>query len=116
MTIPTLRTFRCTEYAAVLTPLSCASRHVAASRSYRAGTESPWHLTACKTCRIGKAHRARWMGYEGFDVTQEPDRVHPGAAIGRLLKQALNEQGLAHLRAALDEPSPEGAARRDGAA
>lgn len=58
MTIPTLRTFRCTEYAATLTPLSCASRHVAASRSYRAGTESPWHLTACKTCRIGKAHAA----------------------------------------------------------
>lgn len=58
MTIPTLRTFRCTEYAAVLTPLSCASRHVAASRSYRAGTESPWHLTACKACRIGKAHAA----------------------------------------------------------
>jgi len=55
---PTLRTFRCTEYAATLTPLSCASRHVAASRSYRAGTESPWHLTACKTCRIGKAHAA----------------------------------------------------------
>lgn len=60
--------------------------------------------------------RARWMAFEGFDVTQEPDRVHPGAAIGRLLKQALNEQGLAHLRAALDEPSPEEAARRDGAA
>lgn len=55
---PTLRTFRCTEYAATLTPLSCASCHVAASRSYRAGTESPWHLTACKTCRIGKAHAA----------------------------------------------------------
>ncbi|MCU0677653.1 MAG: hypothetical protein MUE69_33335 [Myxococcota bacterium] len=55
---PTLRTFRCPEYAAHLTPLSCASRHVAASRTYRAGTESPWHLTACKECRIGEAHAA----------------------------------------------------------
>lgn len=53
-----LTMFRCDEYAATLTPLSCASRHVAATRGYRPGAESPWYMSACKTCRVGKAHAA----------------------------------------------------------
>lgn len=54
-----LTTFRCIEYAATLTPSSCAARHVAASRAHRPGAESSWHLTACRGCRVGKAHASK---------------------------------------------------------
>jgi len=59
--------------------------------------------------------RAHWLGNDGFDVV-DSGPTNAGAALGRLLRKALTPEGIAGLRAALDELSPEEAARRDGAA
>lgn len=59
--------------------------------------------------------RARWLGHDGFDVVASGP-TNAGAALGRLLRKALTPEGIAGLRAALDEPTAEESAREAGAA